>query len=246
VLDRELWSVLANSIVQPVLLVFILTDVLPRIGQAVGGSGSGGKFSELLLGGLVAQAVFFRGLFRVALPLARQFDMTGELEDQLLAPVVLTMVAIEKIVSGALQSFFAALVVFPVAAFLPWTPIYLQAHWPILVTVTPLACYTSAALGLTVGTYLEPRRIALAINFVVTPLAFFGAVFYTWDSLTPVTWLKYASLADPLVYMSEGFRAALSVGVVHMPLPAIYTALVGLALVLTGLGVMGFKRRVLS
>ncbi len=138
------------------------------------------------------------------------------------------------------------MVVFPVAAFLPSTPIYLQAHWWILATITPLACYTSSALGLTIGTRMEPRLVPLLAGFIALPLGFFGAIFYTWDGLAPIPWLKVAVLINPLVYMSEGFRAGLSIGVVHMSLIGVYAALIGFAVLFTILGVTGFKKRVIS
>jgi ABC-2 type transport system permease protein len=246
VLDHDLTEFLPNTLMQPVMLVFIFTFVFPRIGQGIGGSGNSGRFSTLLLGGLVAQSVIFQGLFRVALPLSREFDITNELEDRVLAPTSVNTIAFEKIVAGALQSLFAGLIVFPVAAFLPSTPIYLQAHWLILATITPLACYTSAALGLTIGTRLEPRLVPLLASFIALPLGFFGAIFYTWDALQPIPWLKDLVLINPLVYMSEGFRAALSIGVVHMPVGYIYAALIGFAILFTYLGLTGFRKRVLS
>jgi ABC-2 type transport system permease protein len=246
VLDRDLKEFLLNTLMQPVMLVFIFAYVFPKIGQAVGGGDSGGRFSTLLMGGLVAQSIIFQGLFRVALPLAREFDVTNELEDRVLAPTSITTVAVEKIVAGALQSLFAGLVVFPIAAFIPATPIYLRAHWPVLLTVTPLACWTSAALGLTIGSRMEPRLVPLLAGFIALPLGFFGAIFYTWDALSPIPWLKVLVLVNPLVYMSEGFRAGLSIGVDHMALPAVYGALVGFAALLTVLGITGFKKRVLT
>ena len=246
VLDGDLKEFLLNTLMQPAMLVFVFTYVFPRIGQTIGGSGNEGRFSTLLLGGMIAQSIIFQGLFRVALPLARELDITNELEDRVLAPVSIRTIAFEKIVSGALQSLFAGLVVFPVAAFLPAAPIYLQANWVVLVTIVPLACYTSAALGLTIGSRMDPRNVPVLAGFIALPLGFFGAIFYTWDALASVPWLQWAVLVNPLVYMSEGLRAALSIGVPHMPLPAIYGALLGFAALLTFLGVTGFKKRVLS
>ena len=246
VLDRDLREFLPNTLMQPVMLVFVFTYVFPRIGQGIGGEDNVGRFSTLLLGGMVAQSIIFQGLFRVALPLSRELDITNELEDRVLAPTTIGTIAMEKIVAGSLQSLFAGLVVFPVAAYLPDAPIYLKAHWPVLLTITPLACYTSAALGLTIGTRMEPRLVPLLAGFIALPLGFFGAIFYTWDALTPIPWLKWLVLVNPLVYMSEGFRAGLSIGVVHMPLAAIYGPLLGFAVLLTYLGVTGFKKRVLS
>ena len=246
VLDKDLKEFLPNTLMQPAMLVFVFTYVFPRIGQGIGGSGNVGRFSTLLLGGLVAQSIAFQGLFRVALPLARELDITNELEDRVLAPAPISVIAMEKIVAGALQSLFAGLIVFPIAAFLPATPIYLRAHWSTLVVVTVLACYASAALGLTIGTRIEARLVPILVGFIALPLGFFGAIFYTWDALTPIGWLKAAVLINPMLYMSEGFRASLSIGVVHMPLVAIYGALLAFSVLFTVLGIRGFKQRVLS
>ncbi len=246
VLDKDLKEFLPNTLMQPAMLVFVFTFVFPRIGQGIGGSANAGRFSTLLLGGVVAQSIAFQGLFRVALPLARELDVTNELEDRVLAPAPLSVIALEKIAAGALQGLFAGLIVFPVAAFLPATPIYLEAHWATLAIVTVLSCYASAALGLTVGTRIEARLVPIVLGFIALPLGFFGAIFYTWDALTPIPWLKAAVLVNPMVYMSEGFRASLAAGVFHMPLAAVCGALVAFSALFTALGISGFKRRVLG
>lgn len=246
VLDKDLKEFVPNTLMQPAMLVFVFTYVFPRIGQAVGGSGNVGRFSTLLLGGLVAQSIAFQGLFRVALLLARELDITNELEDRVLAPAPIWVIGMEKIVAGALQSLFAGLIVFPIAAFLPASPIYLRADWTTLVIVTVLCCYASAALGLTIGTRIEARLVPILVGFIALPLGFFGAIFYTWDALTPIGWLKVAVLVNPMVYMSEGFRASLSIGVVHMSLPVIYAALLTFSVLFTVLGITGFKNRVLG
>ena len=50
---------------------------------------------------------------------------------------------------------------------------------------------------------------------------------------------------NPLVYMCEGFRAALTT-VPHMSLWVIYPVLVAFSVLFTWLGIRNFKRRVLS
>ncbi len=52
----------------------------------------------------------------MALPLVQEFGFTREIEDRVLAPLPVEMVAVEKIVAGALQCLLAALIVFPIAA----------------------------------------------------------------------------------------------------------------------------------
>ena len=53
-------------------------------------------------------------------------------------------------------------------------------------------------------------------------------------------------LANPLVYMSEGMRMALTVGIPHMSAIAIYAATIGFTAYFLRLGIAGFKKRVLS
>ena len=54
-------------------------------------------------------------------------------------------------------------------------------------------------------------------------MTFLGATYYPWARLSPIPWLKVAVLVNPLVYMSEGFRMALT-PVPHMGAGAIYLA----------------------
>lgn len=248
VLDKSLGEFLHNTVTQPLLLVFVFAYLFPLIGQGIGEGTEAGasRFASLLMAGLIAQAMAFQGVFRVAVPLAREIDVTGELEGRVLAPTTVSVVAFEKILFGAILALFAAMVVFPVGAFLPSTPILLAVDWPVLLTLTPLACFTSAALGLTVGTLLKPESVPMLSGTLALPLAFGGAVFYTWGSLDPVPVLKYLVLVNPIVYLSEGMRAALFTGVTHMSLPAVYGALSVFAVVFTVLGMRGFKRRVLA
>jgi ABC-2 type transport system permease protein len=104
----------------------------------------------------------------------------------------------------------------------------------------------SASLGLTIGTRVQPRQVPLIFSLLVIPMTFLGAVYYPWRNLTPVPWLKIAVLVNPLVYMSEGMRTALTHGVPHMPIIAIYLALMAYAAVFLNLGIDGFKNRVLT
>ena len=155
------------------------------------------------------------------------------------------MVAVEKAVAGALNGFFAALLVFPIAAVVPATPVNLDIDWVLLLTLVPISCYMCGALGLTFGTRFEPRTVPMLFGIFVIPITFLGAVYYSWSTLEPVRWLQIAVLANPLVYMCEGLRAALTTSS-HMSLLAVYPALIGFSVLFTWLGIGGFKRRVLT
>jgi len=98
---------------------------------------------------------------------------------------------------------------------------------------------------LTFGTFFDSRTVPLLFGIVVLPLTFLGAIYYPWQSLEAIPWLQYLVLVNPLVYMCEGFRAALT-PVPHMSLWAIYPVMVGFSALFTWMGITNFNKRVLS
>ena len=155
-------------------------------------------------------------------------------------------VAAEKVAGGAIQALMASLVVFPLALFIPANKVHLSVHWFYLLSLLPLAAVMSASFGLTIGTRVQPRQVPLIFSLLVIPMTFLGAVYYPWRTLTPLPWLKTVVLVNPLIYMSEGMRVALTNGVPHMPVIAIYGALIAFTALFLKLGIDGFKKRVLS
>ncbi len=237
-----------RTIMQPLLLVFVFTYVFPRIGQGVGGSGPAGEqqFTGVLVAGVIGLAIVFQGIQAVALPLVQEFGYSKEIEDRVLAPLPTGLVGVQKIVTGMLQGLVAAALVFPIAAIVPATPMALAIDWPVLLTMAPLAGWVAASLGLVLGTRVAPQSVSYLFALVVLPLTFLGAVYYPWSTLDAIPWLQWGVLANPLVYMTEGFRAALVDGVDHLHLGVVYAALLGFAVVFTWLGVRGFERRVVT
>jgi ABC-2 type transport system permease protein len=246
VLRKEIGMFLGRTVMQPFLLIFVFAYVFPKIGQAIGGARGASEFSTLLVGGVLASVMIFQGVQAVALPLVQDFGYTREIEDRVLAPMPVWAVAAEKVASGAIQAFISALVVFPLALVIPATKVHLSVHWFYLLTILPLSAVMAAALGLTIGTRVEPRQVPLIFSLLVIPMTFLGAVYYPWKSLTPLPWLKVVVLINPLIYMSEGMRLSLTNNVPHMAPWAIYGALIGFTALFMRLGIEGFKKRVLS
>jgi len=244
VLRKSVALFAVRTIMQPLLLMFVFTYVFPKIGQGVGGSGaSEAGFTATLVAGVVGLAMVFQGIQAVALPLVQEFGYSKEIEDRVLAPLPTRLVAVQKIVTGALQGLVAAVFVFPIAAIVPATDVNLSVHWPVLLTLAPLAGWVAASLGLVLGTRVAPQNVSYLFALVVLPLTFLGAIYYPWQALEPIRWLQIVVLLNPLVYMCEGFRAALTNGMAHMSLLPVYAALIGFGAVLTWLGVDGFVKR---
>ncbi len=255
VLRKNLGAFIPRTVLQPFLLVFIFLYVFPKIGTAVGGGGGTGAesgFAAVLIAGTVGLSIMFQGIQSVALPMVQEFGYTREIEDRVLAPLPVWMVAVGKVVAGAIQGLIAAAIVFPVAAVVHVKEIqvHLTVHWPILVTMLPLACVTCAALGLTFGTRFDPRQVPILFGIIILPMTFLGGTYYAWTALAPVkvgawSWLQTVVLANPLIYVTEGFRAALTRSP-HMHLYVIYPVLAGFCALFLWLGIKGFRQRVLS
>jgi ABC-2 type transport system permease protein len=239
VLRKNLKEFLPRTILQPFLLVFVFLYVFPTIGQAIGG----GR-------GAAGESAFAPVL--VALPMVQEFGYTKEIEDRVLAPLPVSLVALAKVATGATQGLIAATIVFPIAAVVHAGGVqaHLSVHWLQLVTLIPLACIMCASLGLTFGTRFEPRTVPQLFGVIVLPMTFLGGTYYGWTTLAAVkvggfSWLQTLVLINPLIYVTEGFRAALTKAP-HMHLYVIYPVLIGFCSVFLWQGVAGFKRRVLT
>jgi len=249
VLRRELGPFAIRVAMNPLLFLFVFTYIFPRIGQGFGSMSASGamNFGTVLLPGLMAVAIMFTGIAAVALPLSAEFGITREIDDRVMCPLPVVGVAIEKICFSALQSMISALIVFPLAYFIPAQPVHVHvsSYW-LLASVIVLASLVSGALGLTIGTSVEPRQIGLIFSVVVVPITFLGCVYYPWALLYHVRWLQFAVLLNPIVYMSEGLRSALTPALPHMPNLLILTALMVSLLLLGWAGIRGFLRRVVG
>jgi ABC-2 type transport system permease protein len=251
VLRREKVPFLIRICMNPLLFLFVFTYIMPHMsgGAALNPTAqmAGANFSTVLLPGLMAVAIMFSGIAAVALPLAQEFGITREIDDRVMCPLPVAAVAIEKIVFSALQSMIAAAIVFPLAYYVPATPVYAHVNsWPFLIAVMALASLTAGALGLVIGTSVKPSQIGLIFGTVVMPITFLGCVYYPWAMLNKMPWLQHGVLINPIVYMSEGLRAAVTPSLPHMDSWRVLIMLSFFLIILTYLGIKGFLRRVIG
>jgi ABC-2 type transport system permease protein len=253
VLRKNVGEFVTRTIIQPFLLVFVFLYVFPTIGQGVGGRGVAAEsaFAAVLVPGVVAVTIMFQGIQAVAIQLSQEFGFTREIEDRVQAPLPISLVAVAKVVSGSVQGIIAAVIVLPIAAVVHARGVHahLHVHWPIVLTIIPIACVAMTSLGLLLGTKFEPRNIGLMFGFIVLPLTFLGGTYYQWTRLSPVKvggfpWLQTLVLINPLIYIAEGLRAGLT-NLPHMHLYVIYPVLLGFCTVFLTLGIRSFKSRVL-
>jgi ABC-2 type transport system permease protein len=238
---RELPSFLVRTTLQPILFTTVFGFLLPSMGMVQG------YYISSLLPGILAISLSLASLQAVALPMVADFGFTGEIEDRLLAPVPIQLVAHEKIVAGMLQGVLSALFVFPLARFImgPIPGLTLE-HAGLVLLVVLLGAAAFSALGLFLGTVIAPQYISLMFSAIIAPMMFFGCAYYPWTGLDRVPAMQIAVLANPLVYLSEGLRGTLTPDMPHMNLAASLAALAGMAALLWAFGIRTFERRAMK
>jgi len=260
VLRRNSISLFTRAVMQPLLFVFVFAYVFPKIGggfmlgggaAAASRAGTAGSinFATILVPGLMASMLLMQGIMAVTFPLVMEFSWQRTIEDRALAPVPIRVLAIQKIVAGAVQSFIGACIVFPIVLLVHaagQAPHVHVTNWALFVLILVFASLLTASLGLLLGTLMDPRKMQMLFAVILLPATMLGCVYYPWSALHHIRWLQIAVLVNPMVYMSEGLRAVLTPVLRHMPMWAVLLALVGGTVVFGYLGTRTFTKRVLN
>jgi ABC-2 type transport system permease protein len=240
VTGRELGPFLAQVVIQPFFMLFIFGKVLTGIGYVQG------DFVQILLPGIVALNGFVGALQNTTMPLVLDFSWTREIEDRLLAPMPIPLVAVEKMVFGALRGIVAALLMIPVGFLILEGVHWPASAWPGVVCMIVLGSLVGAAIGMTIGTLVTPRRINIMFAVILVPLMFTGSTQFPWHGLAHLRWFQVVCALNPLTYVSEGMRSLLLQGVPSIPLWIDVLAVLGSCAAFGAVGIKGFLRRALD
>ncbi|POM23253.1 ABC-2 type transporter [Actinomadura rubteroloni] len=253
VLRKNFVATFVRVLLQPLLFVFVFAYVLPKVGGGAmsGGAGGGGgtTFSTVLVPGLVGSSIFMQGIMAIVFPLMMELNWQRSITDRALAPLPIPLLAIEKIAAGGLQALIAGLLVFPCVLFVHaggQGPDVHVSNWPLLIFVCVFGSLLSASAGLLLGTVIDPQRAQMLFGIILMPLSMLGCVYYPWAALEHVRWLQIVSLANPMVFLNEGLRAALTPNVEHMHFWVYGTVILVGTVLLTWLAARKFTQRVLT
>ena len=238
---KELPFFLLRTTMQPLLFLIVFGYLLPKMGFVRAG------YQTTLLPGILAVSLATSAVQSVALPMVQDFGWTREIEDRLLAPIPTWVVAAEKIVAGVMQGMIAALFVFPLARLIMGPIANLSfGHLGDVLVITLLGATAFSAFGMWLGTAIEPQQVGLMFSVIISPMLFLGCAYYPWRGLDAVPLIKYLVLVNPLVYVAEGMRAALTPEVPHMPLPVSMFALLVIAALFWLMGLRSFRQRAIG
>lgn len=245
---RDLWvtlrtwqTFLAMTLLQPIFFLFIFGRLLPMLGQANAGYG------VLFLPGIISLTTMLTAMQAVSMPLVIEFGYTKEIEDRLLSPLPVWMVALQKMVFAAIRGIIAGVLIVPLGRLILGSGFAISLHyWWLLVIVGVLGSMVGAALGLTLGTNVEPSQIGLMFSVVLTPMLFTGCIYFPWAMLDRVRWFQIITCINPITYSSEGFRASLVPDLPHMPVWFILVGQVAFLALFSYIGIRGFLRKAID
>ncbi len=180
------------------LLYFVIFGHV--VGQRIGMMGDV-SYINYIAPGLIMMAVITNAYSNVstAFYLAK---FQRNVDEMLISPMPNWVILVGFVVSGVLRGILVALLVTIVTLF--FTHLQVRHVWIVITSVLLSAILFSLA-GFINAVYAKKfDDIAFIPTFVLTPLTYFGGVFYSID-LLPGVWQKISHL-NPILYLVNAFR----------------------------------------
>lgn len=236
---RHALPLLAATLTQPILVVLVFGNILPRLGLVAD------QFRTVMVPGLMSITMLMAGVQGVLMPLVTDLSGSREVDERLLSPLSVMAVAVEKIVAGAIHAALAGLIALPAMMVLmhQMAGVAVRPNLLALAPMIVLCGLLSAAFGMTIGSKSQPRFSGLLFAVILGPMMLFGCAYYPYQSLSVLGPFQYVFLLNPLVFMSEAMRLSVTPNVPHMPLPLLLAGLCGCTLGFGWLGARTFERR---
>jgi ABC-2 type transport system permease protein len=239
VASRNAFPLLMATLTQPILVVLVFGNILPRLGLVAD------QFRTVMVPGLMSITMLMAGVQGVLMPLVTDLSGSREVDERLLAPLSVMGVAAEKIVAGAIHAALAGLLALPAMMLLMHQVAGVAVHpnWWAMGPLVILCGLLSAAFGMTIGARVQPRFSGLLFAVILGPMMLFGCAYYPYASLSVLGPFQYVFLVNPLVFMSEAMRVAVTPNVPHMPFGLLFAGLVGCVLAFGWVGARTFEKR---
>lgn len=233
---RDKWEFVFRVAMLPFILILTYGYVLPKIGLLPN------DFPNRMFSGMIGMSMLITGIHGTAVPFTMDFNNMREIEDRLLAPVSVRVVAYAKMLVGIIESFIGGLIVLPISLIFMGNALNISIsprQILLLIPVLVLISIASACLGLLVGTIIKPMQIAAMFPGFLMPVVFLGAIFFSWGDLAATSIIQKIVLVNPLVYANEALRAILTPQITHM---LILFSILGLIASIFVMGYFGAKR----
>ncbi len=193
-----------QTLLPPVItmaLYFVIFGSL--MGDRIGPVG-GLPYILYIMPGLVMMAVINNSYLNVTSSFfSNKFQRN--VEEMLVAPLRNSVILWGYITGGIVRGIIIGIFVILTALFFTKVPVY---NWIATVFVAIFTAILFSIAGLINGIFAKKfDDISIVPVFILTPLTYFGGVFYSIDMLSPF-W-QAASYANPIFYMVNAFRYAM-------------------------------------
>ncbi len=236
---------LIQVLITPLSLLFVFGRVMPGVGMTQQ------QYPSLFLPGVIAVTIFIASLQGMSISLMLDLDSHHEIEDRLLAPIPVNLVALEKVVFTAIRSLVATAFTFLEAYLILGSRYQVQNNILLILGILVLYTLACAALALLLGSALTSDKIYLLFSLFLSLALYTGCVYYTWSSLSSIRALQIITLFNPVTYAAEALRFAMvppAGGVPLETMPLVWS-LLGMSvsfLLFLWFGVRVFRKKVIS
>jgi ABC-2 type transport system permease protein len=197
-----------------------------------------GQFSyiEFIVPGLIMMSVITNSFTNVASSFfSAKFQRS--IEEMLVSPIPDWLLVSAYVTGGAVRGVLTGLVVLLVSVFFTKLTVHSLGLIIVFLVLTSLTFSTAGfANGMMANKFDD---IAIVPTFVLTPLTYFGGVFYSID-LLPEFW-RTVSIANPILYMVNGLRYGF-LGVSDIPVHTGIVILIGFFVATFGMCLMLMKK----
>lgn len=195
---RKFWTITLAGMVSPILYLI-------AFGWGLGGgiTVEGRSYINFVIPGIIALTTMTSSYNNTAnsVNISRIFYKT--FEAFMMAPITVASYSLGKIVAGALLGMYSALLI-----------ILLSLIFGTGITITPyfvlmiiLNCLTFAAIGFTVGIFINSHSdMSKFSSFVITPMSFLCGTFFSLDKMPKV--IKSIIWMLPLTHTSLALRSS--------------------------------------
>ena len=198
---------IASSLIQPLLLLFVLGKGLA---STVGSRPGGGDYTTFVFPGVVATGVMFTAVFSaISIVWDREF---GFLREMLVGPISRTSIVVGKCLGGATASTFQGLVILALAGLVhvPYDPVLLVGCAGLVF----LTAFTITAFGLLLAVRVQTVQAVMPlVQLLLAPLMFLSGALFPAGGDIP-GWLSVATRLNPMSYAVDAIRRVV---VHHLP-----------------------------
>ncbi|MFZ5756007.1 MAG: ABC transporter permease [Pseudomonadota bacterium] len=213
---RELWVAFATIVIREVrrfLRIWVQTLLPPAItmalyfvifGSLIGsriGTMDGQDYMQYIVPGLVMMAVITNSYANVVSSFF-SIKFQHSIEELLVSPVPNWVILWGFVIGGVLRGVMVGVIVTLLSLFFTHLSVHHIGIMMLVVTLTAVVFSLGGFINAMYATKFDD--ISIVPTFVLTPLTYFGGVFYSL-SLLPEFW-QAVSLANPIVYMVNAYR----------------------------------------